>query len=268
MIRHNESKIVAAALLALAVAITGCSRKSDNASATDSGANPPGGEQSEAAKQSSREHRRQGSEKAKDGSRDQVASGDSGQGYATDRYSKPPESAQARNYTLDAGTSIVVRTINTLSTKTSKAGDRFEATLEQPLVAGDYTIAPKGTSVFGEVTMSDPSGKLKGSSTLGLRLTAIAMPNGDRIPIQTQTDNKTSQGTGKKTAAKVGIGAGIGALIGAIAGGGKGAAIGAGAGGAAGGGYAYATGGNPAVIASETVLTFQLAAPVTVTSRN
>ncbi len=274
MIRHNESKIVAAALLALAVVIAGCSRKTDNAAASDSGANPPGGEQSESAKQSSRDHGRQGSEKARGGEKakegwgDQGQTKDSGPAYATDRFSKQDAAPQAHNYTLDAGSPIVVRTINTLSTKTSKAGDRFEATLERPLVVGDYTVAPKGTSVFGEVTMSDPSGKLKGSSTLGVRLTAIAMPNGDRIAIQTQTDNKTSQGTGKKTAAKVGIGAGIGALIGAIAGGGKGAAIGAGAGGAAGGGYAYATGGNPAVIASETVLTFQLAAPVTVTSRD
>lgn len=269
MTRHNESKVVAATLLALAVTFTGCSRKTDNSAASDSStSNPQGGEQSESAKKASREHGRKGSEKSKEGSGDQAQTKDSGPAYATDRFSKQDAAAQVHNYTLDTGTNIVVRTISPLSTKTSKVGDRFDATLEQPLVAGDYTIAPKGTSVLGEVTMSDPSGKLKGSATLGVKLTAIVMPNGDRIAIQTQTDNKTSQGTGKKTAAKVGIGAGIGALIGAIAGGGKGAAIGAGAGGAAGGGYAYATGGNPAVIASETVLTFQLAAPVTVTSRN
>jgi hypothetical protein len=94
------------------------------------------------------------------------------------------------------------------------------------------------------------------------------LPNGDRINIQTSTNERVSKGTGKKTAVKVGIGAGLGALIGGLAGGGKGAAIGAGAGGAAGGGVAYATGGNPAVIPSETVLTFQLAAPVTITSRD
>lgn len=268
MIRHRQSKFVASTLLALSVAITGCSRKTDNAAASDSSTNPPGGEQSEAARQSSREHRRQGGETPKEGSRDQGASADSGQGYATDRYSKQPESAQARNYTLDSGTAIVVRTINTLSTKTAKVGDRFDATLEKPLMAGDHIIAPKGTSVFGEVSECDPSGKLKGHATLGVTLTAIAFPNGDRVAIQTQSDQRASQGTGKKTAVKVGVGAGIGALIGGLVGGGKGAAIGAGAGGAAGGGYAYATGGNPAVIASESVLTFQLAAPVTVTSRD
>ncbi len=112
-------------------------------------------------------------------------------------------------------------------------------------------------------TESDPSGRLKGSSSLGVQLTSIALPNGNRVEIQTSTNERVSKGTGKKTGAKVGIGAGIGAVIGALAGGGKGAAIGAGAGGAAGAGVAYATGGNPAVIPSETILTFQLAQPVT-----
>jgi hypothetical protein len=64
----------------------------------------------------------------------------------------------------------------------------------------------------------------------------------------------------------VGIGAGVGAAIGAIAGGGKGAAIGAGAGGAAGTGTVLATRGDPAVLPSESLITFKLQAPVTVTA--
>lgn len=258
-----------AALLALALTISGCSRKADNESSRDSGPNPSGGEQSEAAKKASREHGERGSEKATEGSGDQGSKAtESGPAYATDRYAKQPQAARGQNYTLDAGSKIVVRTIAALSTKTAKAGDRFEASLEQPLMVGDHTIAPKGTSVFGQVTVSDPSGKLKGSSYLGVQLTALALPNGDPISIQTATKERVSKGTGKKTGVKVGIGAGLGALIGALAGGGKGAAIGAGAGGAAGAGVAYATGGNPAVIPSETVLTFQLAQPLTVASKD
>jgi hypothetical protein len=268
MNHRNYTRLSGAALLTLALAFSGCSRKSDNASSQDSSTNPPGGEQSETAKQASREHGSKGGKKAKEGWGDQGKSANSGPAYATDRFSKQPEAPRVQNYTLEAGSKIVVRTITALTTKTAKAGDRFEASLEQPLVVGDYTVAPKGTSAVGQVTVSDPSGKLKGSSLLGVQLTAIVFPNGDRIAIQTGTDEQTSKGTGKKTAAKVGIGAGVGALIGALAGGGKGAAIGAAAGGAAGTGVAYATGGNPAVIPSETVLTFQLSAPVTVTSRN
>ena len=268
MTHRNYTRLSGTALLTLALAFSGCSRKTDNESSQASGTPPPGGEQSETAKQASREHGRKGSEKAKQGWGDQAKSKDSGPAYATDRFSKQPEAPKVQNYTLEAGSKIVVRTVTALTTKTAKAGDRFEATLEQPLMVGDYTVAPKGTSVFGQVTVSDPSGKLKGSSYLGVQLTTIALPNGDPIVIQTATNERISKGTGKKTAEKVGIGAGVGALIGALAGGGKGAAIGAGVGGAAGGGVAYATGGNPAVIPSETVLSFQLAAPVTITSRN
>jgi hypothetical protein len=253
----------AAAVLALTLVFAGCHRKADSES--ESNANPPG-QQANAAKQATQaQPGQQGSGQATGGAGNPSTATGSGPANAAGQASGQ---SQARSYTLDAGSAIVVRTITPLSTKTAKAGDRFEASLEQPLLVGDQTIAPKGTSVFGQVTVSDPSGKLKGSSYLGVQLTAIALPNGDRVSIQTATNERVSQGTGRKTAKKVGIGAGIGAVIGAIAGGGKGAAIGAGAGGAAGGGYAYATGGNPAVIASETVLTFHLTAPMTVTPRN
>jgi len=267
MMYHKNAKIVAAMLFALAVAVTGCSRKVDNSAAQDPGSAAPD-QQADAKKSAPRPGAKSGDKTQAQGWGDQGQGSGSGPAYKSDRFSQQAAAPQVHNYTLDAGSAIVVRTINALSTKTAKPGDRFEASLEQPLVVGDYTIAPKGTTVFGEVSESDPSGKLKGSSVLAVRLTAIALPNGDRISIQTQTDERVSKGTGKKTAVKVGIGAGIGALIGGLAGGGKGAAIGAGAGGAAGGGYAYATGGNPAVIPSETVLSFRLSAPLTVTSRD
>jgi hypothetical protein len=73
-----------------------------------------------------------------------------------------------------------------------------------------------------------------------------------------------AKGTKKEDAVKVGVGSGIGAAIGAIAGGGKGAAIGAGVGAGAGTGVVLATKGDPAVIPSESALTFQLKAPLTV----
>lgn len=270
MIHRNYTQVSGVALIALALAFAGCSRKADNTTAQDSGANPPA-QQTESARQATQAQPGQSGQPRQSGAggpASQSKAAESGPAYATDRFSNQSQAPQVRNYTLDAGSKIVVRTATALSTKTANAGDRFEANLEQPLVVGEYTIAPKGSAVFGQVTVSDPSGKLKGSSYLGVQLTAISLPSGDRISIHTSTSEQVSKGTGKKTAAKVGIGAGLGALIGGLAGGGKGAAIGAGAGGAAGGGVAYATGGNPAVIPSESVLTFQLTAPVTVTSRN
>ena len=161
----------------------------------------------------------------------------------------------------------MVRTIDSISTKTAKAGDRFEATLHQPLKDGDWIIAPKGSKVIGEVVDADAGGRVKGRATLSLALRSIQTADGEPVAVRTESLSSQAKSSSKKDALKVGIGAGIGAAIGAIAGGGKGAAIGAASGGAAGTGLVLATRGEAAVVPSESLLTFQLAAPVTVTAR-
>jgi hypothetical protein len=62
----------------------------------------------------------------------------------------------------------------------------------------------------------------------------------------------------------IGGGAGLGAIIGGLAGGGKGAVIGGLAGAGAGTAGAAYTGNKDVVIPSESLITFRLAAPVTV----
>lgn len=174
-----------------------------------------------------------------------------------------PEPAKPEPVTIAAGTPIKIRTLTTLSTKDTKTGDRFTATLAEPLVVEGNVIAPRGSQVEGRVVDSDPGGRVKGVATISVRLTRLRV--GDRnVEIQTGAVARRAHATKRKDAAKVGIGAGIGAAIGAIAGGGEGAAIGAASGGAAGTGVVLATHGDPAVIAAESVLTFKLAEPVTV----
>lgn len=174
-----------------------------------------------------------------------------------------PLSPKPQPVTIVEGTPIKIRTQTTLSTKETKTGDPFTATLAEPIVIDGNVVAPRGSQVTGLVVDSDPGGRVKGVATLSVRLTQLRV--GDRkVEIQTRTIARQAHATKRKDAAKVGIGAGIGAAIGAIAGGGEGAAIGAGAGGAAGTGVVLATHGEPAVIPAETVLTFKLTTPVTV----
>jgi len=174
-----------------------------------------------------------------------------------------PLSQKLPSVTIAEGTPIKVRTLTTLSTKDAQAGDRFTATLAEPLVIEGKVVAPHGSQVEGRVVDSDPGGRVKGVATISIRLTQLRV--GDRnIVIETRTIARQAHATKRKDAAKIGIGAGIGAAIGAIAGGGEGAAIGAASGGAAGTGVVLATHGDPAVIRSESVLTFKLTAPVTV----
>jgi hypothetical protein len=178
-----------------------------------------------------------------------------------------PTPAPPRTFTLTAGTPITVYTAETLSTKSVKDGEGFTASLARPIVDGDWVIAKKGASVEGVVVNSDPGGRVKGRASLTVRLHSLELADGRTINLSTSSYTKVAKGTKKKDAMKIGIGAGVGAAIGAIAGGGKGAAIGAGAGGGAGTGYVLATRGDPAVIQSESQLTFRLAAPVKVTKQ-
>src|SRR5262249_29779470 len=182
---------------------------------------------------------------------------------ASPSYAPPPP----RVFTVREGTSITITTAKTLTTKLDKNGDRFTASLESPIVDGDWVIAKRGALVEGEIVNSDPGGRVQGRAVLTVKLRSLQLADGRKVALSTSSYTKEAKATKKKDAAKVGIGAGIGAAIGAIAGGGKGEAIGAAAGGGAGTGVVLATRGDPAEIPSESQLTFRLQGPITVTKR-
>jgi hypothetical protein len=211
---------------------------------------------------------------AGDAAQPSESSAPSGQSTAAAPRASQPSSPQAsaarppappRSITLDAGTALKVRTTSTLSTKSHKVGDTFAASLEEPLVQGTVVIAPKGSTVTGKVVESDPGGRVSGVAFMAVALDSVETAEGQTVSLDTNSIRVEAQRTTGKDAAKVGIATGIGAAIGAIAGGGKGAGIGAATGAGAGTGVVLATRGDAAEIASETVLDFQLAAPVTIT---
>jgi hypothetical protein len=183
------------------------------------------------------------------------------------QYTPPPAPAppQAHTVTLQAGTSLIVRLGETISTDHSYSGDTFRATLDRPIVLDGFVIADKGSKVLGKVVAADKAGKFEGTANLQMTLTEISTTDGQRVRIETGFFNKKGPSNSKQEAAKIGGGAVLGAIIGAIAGGGKGAAIGAGAGGAAGTGAVALGKSKPAVVPNETQLTFQLASPTTIT---
>ncbi|MCW5981805.1 MAG: hypothetical protein KIT09_27210 [Bryobacteraceae bacterium] len=179
----------------------------------------------------------------------------------------PPPPPPPRQATLPAGTVISVRTATALTTETTATGERFTATLERPLADGAWVIAARGATVEGVVAESNKGGRVKGRALLSVRLSSLTTADGQTIPIDTRLVTKEARATKKKDVAKIGIGSGVGAAIGAIAGGGKGAAVGAAAGGAGGGGVVLATRGDAAEIPPESVIRFELRAPVLITER-
>lgn len=184
---------------------------------------------------------------------------------ASSASSAAPAPAQSRSVSLPAGTTIKVRTTRTLSTKTLKTGDGFDAVLDEPIRAGGRELFPKGATVMGTVVDSDPGGRVKGVASLAIALTMVHTTAGKMVDLDTNTVTIQANTSKKKDAEKVAIGSAVGAAIGAIAGGGKGAGIGAATGAGAGTAVVLGTRGDAAEIPSETVLDFSLTSPLTVT---
>jgi hypothetical protein len=190
-----------------------------------------------------------------------VKSADNQTASADPQKSSITDTMAAQAATLPAGTQIRVRLAQTVDTQRSRAGDGFIATLDDPLVAGDRTLVPKGTEFRGHVISAGSSGRLKGRAVLGVTLDSFEM-KGKRYRIETTSETRASAGHKKRNGILIGGGAGLGAALGAAAGGGKGALIGAGAGGAAGTAGAVATGKENVAFPAETALRFSLKGPV------
>jgi hypothetical protein len=188
----------------------------------------------------------------------QAASGQAG-GKATTEKASAGQAA----LTVPAGTLITVRLGETLSSKSSQAGQGFSATVAQPVQIEGNVVIPSGSTAQGTVVAAHPLGRFKGGALLQVRLTSVNI-NGADTNIQTASVARSLKGKGKRSAVMAGGGAGLGALIGGLAGGGKGAAIGALAGGGAGTAGAAFTGNKDIVLPAETALSFRLTHPLEV----
>lgn len=146
-----------------------------------------------------------------------------------------PEAAKVSKVLIPAGTVLHVRLDTTLTSKSSKEGDKFRGVIERPVTVGGQEAIPQGSIVEGHVTFAKPSKRIKGVGEMRIVLDQITTPEEDKYALngsledtsggpcaQTGSDNEgTIKGCGKtkKDAAKdaaIGgaMGAGIGATIG------------------------------------------------------
>jgi BON domain len=175
----------------------------------------------------------------------------------------PPAPTQPQKVTIEEGTQMSIRLIDSIDSEKNQPGDTFHATLNAPLSAEGSEAIPAGTDISGHIVDLRSAGKFAGQSLVVLQLDSFTA-DGRSYNLQTDQYRKEGSSRGKNTAEKVGGGAIIGGIIGAIAGGGKGAAIGTAAGAGVGGGAQAASKSQQIKLPSETVLNFTLQAPVTV----
>jgi hypothetical protein len=143
---------------------------------------------------------------------------------------------------VPVGTNLKIRLNETLSSKESRAGDKFTATVIDPVRFNEATVR-------GHIRSIVKSGKVQGRTTMNLNFDTIELPDRKHGVLhgyitkvygsKSSADNEggvQSESRGNQTLKRAGIGATAGAIIGGIAGGGKGAAIGLILGGAGGAG--------------------------------
>ncbi len=144
---------------------------------------------------------------------------------------------------VPVGTDLKVRINDTLSSKDSRVGDRFTATVIDPSRLDESRIN-------GRISSIRKSGKVKGRTSMNLAFDSIELRDGRRGVLHGYVTRVYGDDSGRaddeggvesgsrtnQTIKRSGIAAGVGAIIGGIAGGGKGAAIGLIVGGAGGAG--------------------------------
>jgi hypothetical protein len=188
----------------------------------------------------------------------------------------PPPNAQYSQYqgdggapshlTIRPGTFVTVRINQALSSDRNQAGDAFAASLARPLVVDGVVVAQTGQMVGGRVTEAQKAGRVTGTSRLRVQLTDLTLVDGQQLPIQSQMIQRNGPTSVGRDAGAIAGTTALGAAVGAAADWGRGAAIGAGAGAAAGVLGVLLTRGAPTIVYPESVLTFRIEAPVTVST--
>jgi hypothetical protein len=155
------------------------------------------------------------------------------------------------------GTTLSLVLETSISSETSRSGDRVVARLAEDVRVGEKVVVRSGTEVRGRVTAAVPSGRVKTRARLAFAFDTLVL-DGKEHAIGTRAIDITAGDTHNKDAATIGIGAGAGAIVGAIANGGKGAAIGTVIGGAAGTGVVLTNTGKQVELGSGSRLSVRL----------
>jgi hypothetical protein len=160
---------------------------------------------------------------------------------------------------------LQLRTSEPLGSKRAQDGQPVQFTLISDVTLGGVLAIPRGATIHGVVSgvKKVGSGDLGGSSALALTLTSLDL-GGQTYTITSDQFKVKGPNKAGQTAGSALTGGLIGTIIGCAAGRGVGCAIGAGAGVAAGTAASAASSGPQVWIPAEALVTFHLAAPLTV----
>ena len=139
----------------------------------------------------------------------------------------------ARGADIPKGTHVLLRIMNSISTRTAAEGDQVYFQTATPVAIDNAIVLPAGTYVQGSVSRARRSGRVKGRAELALRLETMTLPGGKMVKVSPRVAEVDSAGSGQKVdgnegvvrqapgigkdAAHIAILAGSGAAIGGLA---------------------------------------------------
>ncbi len=179
----------------------------------------------------------------------------------------------AEKHVVPAGTTIHCRLAETISTKLNYQGDRFAASVTEPLLIDGYDVIPVGSTIEGKIARLQRPGRIKGAGEMRLAVEKITFPNGHSYALNAvllsaygaedarvvgQEGNLQGPASKRRDLEALGIGMGGGGFLGTLVGGFHGAVIG----GAIGGGAAlvdtFRRRGKELTVPAGTQLNYQL----------
>lgn len=103
---------------------------------------------------------------------------------------------------IPQGTHLLLRMVNSVSTRTAREGDRVYMRTASPVVVNGQFVVPVDSYAEGTVSHSVRSGRVKGRAELGIRIDSLTLANGKTIRVSPRLSSLDSAGTEQKVADK------------------------------------------------------------------
>ncbi len=117
-------------------------------------------------------------------------------GYPQSAQEKAPPTPAASTLTVPADTTIPLRLLNTINSRTTQPGQALYCETIFPITVGNRIVIPVGSSVKGSVTKVVRPGHSKRKAQIGIRFETLILPNGTTLPLRATLSG--FGGTGKE----------------------------------------------------------------------
>ena len=103
---------------------------------------------------------------------------------------------------IPQGTHLLLRLVNSISTRTARIGDRVYLRTASPVLVNGQFLVPVDSYAEGVVTRSVRSGRVKGRAELAIRIETLSLPSGKTIRVAPKLSAVDSDGTEQRVDAR------------------------------------------------------------------